>query len=153
MKKLKAQEPVPIDPNCPFCIAAKEKDQRKLFQNNLCFVYLASHPATPGNILVIPNNHAHTIQQLTLSEQNKLFNNALIFAEQLLKKLGTEAYMLKYNNQVYTVEPQETRHVSHIHFHIIPRYSPEDKIWEKPNKADEDYFSKYIKLLEGVFRA
>lgn len=136
---------------CPLCQYGRTNNfTRKIWEDDFLFVLLSSHPATPGNIMVVPKEHHITIDSLSEKEKIRFFLTVLKFAEFITNRLKAKGYLLKYNNKVFLAEPEEKRHLAHIHFHIIPRYSVKDKVWKKPKAAKSFYFLKMQKILKNL---
>ena len=137
------------------CIFCKFANDLSLIPNQFItdtkddFVMLSANPQTNGHTLVIPKKHFSRLIDIPTKLQNKLFIQSIKVGEDLKKLLGAKAYIIKINNELYKLESSDKQHIGHIHFHIIPRYKPGEKISNKPKKGSTKNFkntqSKFLK--------
>lgn len=103
---------------CVFCSLGSEKDAKRVFSDEYCFVVLDKYPADYGHMLVISNAH---------------FGNMLLADEKLVEHMYAVARKMaartvdKLNaggvNVVTNIGRQAGQIVDHFHVHVIPRYS------------------------------
>lgn len=98
-------------------------------------VKLTLNPQTEGHSLIISKTHYASLVDIPEGIQGELFNQAVKLGEELKQKLGAKAYIIKVNNELYILESSDPGHVGHIHLHVIPRYSAEEKLEERPPKS------------------
>lgn len=131
--------------NCVFCQIVsepKEESFRILFEDKTFIVMLVSHPQTRGHFIVFPKNHVS--EMVEMENKSEFFGLVIDLAEKFTKKLEAKAYVLKLNNNIYKLE-NDPLHVGHIHMHVVPRYTNEDKKQEIVVAKREDL--EKIKLL------
>ncbi|MCX6819480.1 MAG: HIT family protein [Candidatus Aenigmarchaeota archaeon] len=108
---------------CIFCkIVRGEIPSKKIYEDHDVIAFLDINPANPGHCLVVPKKHSETISDTD--------DDVLVKAIVVTKKLAT-AVKEKLNADGVNIVQNNGRHagqlVSHIHFHIIPRF-PDDKV-------------------------
>lgn len=136
------------DNNCQFCkiiFGEDNQDFRIIFQNKKFIALLVSRPITKGHFVVFPKDHYSSISKANRAA-NTLFKCTLGLAKKVSNKLGTAAYTLKLNNNVYKLETNELN-VGHIHIHVIPRYQAGENLDVIVKPAKSKYFKDMIKLI------
>ena len=135
---------------CVFCEIAASRllpDYGKIFENGDYFVMLSAYPQTQGHLLVIPQVHVTGLSGLSQQLMANLLGQAVKYGEIIKKKLKARAYTIKVNNGMYKLEKSDVRHVDHVHFHVIPRYSSDDKVNIPPQKASKKILIRTMRLL------
>jgi len=125
--------------NCPFCVIAKEN--RFLKQGAYTYVILSNPKLMPGHLLVIPKRHVYQLTELHEEEKKEIFNLLIEFQEKILTKLSAGCD-IRLNYKPY-VKNSRT-HVSHMHFHLLPR----DFQDELQQKAEQHKDPLYQELSE-----
>lgn len=127
---------------CPFCTLLLENPQSSiLFENEHGFAIRDGYPITEGHTLIIPKRHVGSFFEITAEERDALFQ----LVDQAKSQLDTEFQPDSYNIGINDGEAAGQT-ISHLHIHLIPRYSEEGKDprggvrWVVPEKAD--YWSK-----------
>lgn len=123
--------------DCIFCGLGKDNEfesQRKLFVEKDFYVILSVNPQTYGHTLVITGKHYRDLADLSENLLSRLFDKAVKMGQLTKEKLGAKAYVIKVNNQVFMLEGNKG-HLEHIHIHVIPRYSANDKLADNPSQA------------------
>ena len=108
---------------CIFC-AAVEKDIADM--NNLVvhkskntFVMMNLYPYNNGHLMIVPNRHVGSLEQITTEESHELMDEILL-VEKVLQKI--------YSPQGFNIGANLGRAggagiEDHIHFHIVPRWN------------------------------
>jgi histidine triad (HIT) family protein len=136
------------------CIFCKFSENSSLIENQLfkatkeLYVILSANPQTPGHSLVIPRNHFSQLINLPTNLSAQLFSESVMVGEQLKSLLKAKAFTIKVNNKLYQLEKNQG-HISHIHFHIIPRYTEYDKLSKNPKKASPKKLAEILIKLKG----
>ena len=119
---------------CPFCTLPAD---RVVDENELAFLILDGYPISPGHSLIIPKRHFGSFFDATPPERAALFA-LLDKAKELVENRRAPAgYNIGINDG-----PAAGQTVSHLHIHLIPRYSgdqddPRGGVrWAIPDKAD-----------------
>jgi len=123
---------------CPFCDLLPE---RILVTNLHGVVYRDGFPVSPGHALIIPRRHVGSFFEIDVKEREAL----LALLEDAKRRLDKEFHPAGYNIGIND-GAAAGQTVSHLHIHLIPRYSgdvedPRGGVrWVIPDKAD--YWSK-----------
>lgn len=130
--------------DCVFCgIEEKRfiKEEQVLEEHKELFILLSLNPVTRGHALVVPRDHYSSLVDIPAGLQALLFNTAINLGEKLKANLGAKAYIVKVNNELYKLEVGKG-HVGHIHIHVVPRYSIDDKIVDIPDAVSASELEK-----------
>jgi histidine triad (HIT) family protein len=103
-------------PECAFCrIVARKAPGDILYQDDLATAFRDIHPAGPTHILVVPNRHIPSVNDLT-AEDELLTGHLVTVARQLARAEGIDqsGYRLIINTG-----PHAGQAVFHIHLHLI----------------------------------
>lgn len=92
-----------------------------VYEDNYVIAILDIMPVTKGHTLVIPKKEFKDIFEIDLEYMNHI-SNAILKISKALKK----AYNLKGLNIINNNGEISGQSVSHIHFHLIPRYNQND---------------------------
>jgi histidine triad (HIT) family protein len=102
--------------NCIFCqIIAGLAPAEIVYQDESVTAFIDQHPAAPVHLLIIPNTHISSINQISEDDANllgRLFVVARKLAEQ--KKVHQSGYRLVINTGA---DAGQTIH--HIHLHLL----------------------------------
>ena len=101
---------------CIFCqIVASERPSQKLFSDELATAFRDIHPAAPTHLLVVPNRHIVSVNDL-LPEDEGLIGHLFIVARQVAEQEGIQhsGYRLIVNTG-----PDAGQAVFHLHLHVI----------------------------------
>ncbi len=102
--------------DCLFCkIIAGEIPSEKVYQDDLVTAFRDINPVAPTHILIIPNKHIATINDLT-PEDESLVGHLFLTARSLAKEEGIDesGYRLIIN-----VGPDGGQEIYHLHLHLI----------------------------------
>ena len=105
------KELLETDKNCPFCEFGRNKTIKKIRKAKLTY---AVAPYCPYHLLVTPERHIESFEELTAEEKNDI-DEMLLQAIQFLKKIGHEDYSILLRNGKKT-----GKSIEHLHYHIIP---------------------------------
>ncbi len=105
-----------MHPDCIFCkIVAGQLDGKILFHDQEVTAFLDAHPVTPVHILIVPNKHIESLNQLEEGDAPLIGKMTLvakrIAGEQVVDKSG---YRLVINNGA-----DAGQSVFHLHMHLI----------------------------------
>lgn len=118
---------------CPFCQIVNGGDGTVLevWRDASTVAFFPDHPATPGHTLVIPREHAETIDDLRMATMDELFHRVVALAPTIAAAVGAEGFNLIQSNGVAAEQT-----VPHVHVHVLPRWSSDQMgaIW--PESAD-----------------
>jgi len=102
--------------NCPFCsITSGNSHQILLYQDNLVTAFKDIHPITPVHILVVPNRHVESLNDIAM-EDEALLGHMITVAKGLAKenRIDRSGYRLVIN-----AGPDSGQSVFHLHLHLI----------------------------------
>ena len=114
--------------DCLFCkIVDGEIPCHKVYEDDLIIAFLDIQPLTRGHTLVIPKEHAPSMDKLSPDSAAALGKALPIVSSAVLKSTGAIAYNLVQNNG-----PEAGMSIAHVHIHIIPRYpdSTHSFLWD-----------------------
>jgi len=103
-------------PGCIFCkIANGSASANIMYHDELVTAFHDTRPVTPVHILVVPNQHIASINDI--GEQDEpILGHMILIARKLAKEAGVEnsGYRLVFNTG-----PDAGQSVFHIHLHLI----------------------------------
>ncbi len=102
--------------DCVFCrIIAGDLDGRVIYQDELVTAFRDIHPAAPVHILIVPNEHIRSLNEVKEQHQ-ELLGKLIMVAKELAKQEGVDedGYRLLINTG-----PDAGQSVFHMHVHLI----------------------------------
>ena len=103
-------------PTCIFCqIIAGERPSQKLYTDELATAFRDAHPAAPTHVLVVPNRHIASVNDLEPEDEGligHLFSVARRVAEQ--EGIQHSGYRLIVNTG-----PDGGQTIFHLHLHVL----------------------------------
>ena len=114
--------------DCLFCkIIDGEIPCHKVYEDDQILAFLDIQPLTRGHTLVIPKEHAPSMDKLSPDSAAALGKALPIVSSAVLKSTESIAYNLVQNNG-----PEAGMSIAHVHVHIIPRYpdSTHSFLWD-----------------------
>ena len=129
--------------NCIFCSIIKgDIPSFKIYEDSDFLAFLDIAPGTKGHTLIIPKEHAATLEDLSDEKASKI----LILAKKIVKAMkevhGFTNYNIIQNNGKIAGQT-----VDHYHMHIIPRYSIEEVGLWTPHEDDPSVNEENAKLV------
>ena len=107
--------------DCIFCkIARGEIPSKKVFEDSESFAFLDINPRNPGHTLVIPKKHAETLLNMDEEDTGVLFMNVRKVAGKVMAATKAQGISITQSNGQAAGQL-----VSHVHFHVIPRFANE----------------------------
>ena len=103
-------------PDCIFCkIIDKQAHGTVLYQDELATAFRDIHPVAPTHVLVVPNRHIASVNDLAL-EDEPLIGHLFTVARQIARQEGVDqsGYRLIMNTG-----PHSGQAVFHLHLHVI----------------------------------
>lgn len=113
------------DPNnnpCFICEAFNSNDDNKslvVYRNNNCFVLMNKYPYNSGHLLIAPNNHLATLDEIgddVLFEMMKTINLSINALKELSNPHG-------FNIGINIGRVAGAGMPGHLHIHIVPRWN------------------------------
>ena len=102
--------------DCIFCgIIAGEADGKVIYRDENVTAFLDAHPATPVHVLIVPNKHITSVNELEEADAHLLGRMTLV-AKQLARQQGVHesGYRLVVNTG-----PDSGQSVFHLHMHLL----------------------------------
>ncbi|HEY60869.1 MAG TPA: histidine triad nucleotide-binding protein [Anaerolineae bacterium] len=102
--------------DCVFCqIIADKASSKVVYRDEQVTAFLDRRPATPVHLLVVPNRHITSLNQVN-KEHEGLLGHMIVVAKQLAKEQGVDqdGYRLVINTG-----PNAGQSVFHLHLHLI----------------------------------
>jgi histidine triad (HIT) family protein len=101
---------------CTFCqIIAGKQTSQTVYKDEVVTAFLDIHPVAPTHILIVPNKHLSSINDLTYEDET-LIGHLFMVASQLAKGEGIDksGYRLIINTG-----PHANQTIYHLHLHLI----------------------------------
>lgn len=118
---------------CIFCqIAAGKIPSTKVYEDDHILAFLDIAPATAGHTLVISKEHYDNFLSAPKEAMNRVMNVAQRIGQAQIKMLDARGVNILTNN--YAAAGQT---VLHFHVHVIPRFSPDDRLKIEMLKGDQ----------------
>jgi len=105
-----------IEISCPFCrIIAGQASARILYRDDLVTAFEDAHPIAPVHILIVPNQHLPSNNEVT-AENEQLLGHLDVVAQKLARDLHVDrtGYRLVINTG-----PNAGQSIFHLHMHLI----------------------------------
>ena len=110
---------MPRDRGCIFCqIVAGEAEASIVHQDRSVTAFMDLYPASPGHVLVVPNDHAARITEVEPEILGRLFELG-VNIDRALRKTNLRCEGVS----IYLADGAAAgQAVLHAHLHVIPRY-------------------------------
>ena len=100
---------------CPFCAVERN---RTLIETEHSFALSDGFPVAHGHALVVPRRHVASLYELSLVEQNAVWELVGQVRDQLISRLTPDGFNIGLNDGFAAGQT-----VPHAHVHIIPRWN------------------------------
>lgn len=105
--------------SCLFCkIANGEIPATRIAESDSALAFLDVMPLTDGHVLVIPREHAGTVEEMSAESAAGVFALAAQLAGPVRRGLDAEGTTIGINDGAVTGQT-----VPHVHVHIVPRFA------------------------------
>lgn len=136
---------------CPFCKhvespTTKDEEHLILKRNKESFIVLNRYPYNAGHLLIIPNMHATTLDELTLETQQELMK-AITESCTLLKNI---LHCHGINVGINLEKAAGASIPDHLHIHVVPRWAGDTNFF--PIIAETKQISKDIRKLYQILK-
>lgn len=129
--------------NCNFC-KPKNVGRLKIFRGACTNAILCLCPITEGHLLVIPDVHVKSINELNFLQRNDFFSVLNSAIEIVKKTFSPEGVNYHANEGKIAGQTEE-----HFHFHVVPRYTGDNfKIHGRKNGEKIPLSNNDIKMLK-----
>jgi histidine triad (HIT) family protein len=115
---------MPHDPDCIFCkIVAGEVPCRSVLDTEHCLAFLDIGPIARGHTLIIPKQHAATLDAVAPDAAADLGRHLPALCRAVAAATGTPHSNVLQNNGAPAGQA-----VMHVHFHVIPRHGGDSRV-------------------------
>lgn len=141
------------DKRCLFCQIIKNKIKSKILKKGEVYVIMNSFPYTTGHLLVFPKKHVLTLEELNDNEMLEIIKTVKKCILLLRKALNPKGFNIGIN-----LGKIAGASISHLHFHIVPRFGSDagfmeiissTKVMPEPLEKTYKKLKKHVNLLEG----
>ncbi len=91
-----------------------------IFSNTLMTVALNLYPYNPGHLMIFPNRHIESIEELSRDEVMEIHRLTVLSKKILQKHYHPQGFNIGYN-----LGDSSGASIRHLHRHIVPRYKNE----------------------------
>jgi ATP adenylyltransferase len=113
------------DEGCIFCLAAESRDDEArlvLHRGQHCLVMLNAFPYNSGHLMVSPNRHVASIEDLDNDELLEL----MTLTQRALRAVRAEYSPDGFNLGVNEGEIAGAGFAGHVHLHVVPRWAADN---------------------------
>lgn len=134
---------------CIFCaIVAEQAEASIVYRDDQCTAFLDINPVNPGDVLLVPNEHAAFLSELDPDTGAHMFRVAQQLAH-VLRRSGVRCEGVNFMLADGEAAGQE---VFHVHLHVFPRYRGDgfglhfgDTFCIKPTRAELGIVAQQIR--------
>jgi diadenosine tetraphosphate (Ap4A) HIT family hydrolase len=106
-------------PDCIFCkIISGQSEASIVFRDDLVTVFMDIHPVNPGHLLVVPNEHASSIDDVPEDACARMF----IVGRRMARALRQSGLRCEGVSLLLADGAAAGQDVFHSHLHVIPRF-------------------------------
>jgi histidine triad (HIT) family protein len=112
------------NPSCIFCqIVTGKIPANKIYEDDHILAFLDIQPATMGHALVMTKHHYDNFLSTPKDDMHWMMNVAQRIGQIQMTMLNARGVNILTN-----AYPAAGQTVLHVHMHVIPRYSPDDRL-------------------------
>ncbi|MGZ3797406.1 MAG: HIT family protein, partial [Pseudobdellovibrionaceae bacterium] len=105
--------------SCIFCKIIKGDSQASLvYRDEICSAFMDIHPINPGHVLIVPNEHFESVDQLPEGTGAGMF----LVASKIYKALMESEVRMDGANIFLSNGEAAGQEVPHCHIHVVPRF-------------------------------
>jgi histidine triad (HIT) family protein len=132
--------------SCVFCQIANGKiPANKIYEDDHILAFLDIQPTTVGHALVITKHHYDHFLSTPKEEMHWMMNVAQRIGQIQMTMLNARGVNILTN-----AYPAAGQTVPHVHIHVIPRYSPDDRLRIEMLPANETMDHKLPLIAEQL---
>ncbi|MFH7880842.1 MAG: HIT family protein [Candidatus Aenigmatarchaeota archaeon] len=137
------------DRKCIFCKIVKGELKAKILKRGEVFVIMNNFPYTTGHLLVFPKKHVRELEELKEEEIYEIVKNIRECVLILKKVLKPKGFNIGIN-----LGKIAGASISHLHFHVVPRYGSDAGFVEiiSSTKVMPEPLEKTYKKLRKYFQ-
>ncbi len=111
--------------DCIFCkILNGDLPSARVYEDDAAVAFLDIFPFTKGHTLVVPREHVGMLPEMAPEHLARLITVVQNIARRVMKAVECDGFNLLQNNG-----PCAGQTVSHVHFHIVPRFNGTPVQW------------------------
>jgi histidine triad (HIT) family protein len=135
--------------SCVFCaIARGETEANIVADDGAVFAFLDRAPLLPGHTLVVPREHADTLDELPEAEVGPLFRLVRRVSRAQQRAFGADGTFTGINTRV-------SQSVPHLHAHVVPRREGDGlfragMVWARKRYKDGEAEAIAAKLRDAL---
>ncbi|MEO0083000.1 MAG: HIT domain-containing protein [candidate division WOR-3 bacterium] len=138
---------------CFLCLPNK-KNSYVVYQGKYCYIMLNRFPYNPGHLMIVPYRHLGSIEQLSESESQEMFQLMNYSISALKQTMKPEGFNIGINigNVAGAGVPD------HIHIHLVPRWLGDTNFLpvltdtKIINQALKDTKQKLKKIIKSIVK-
>ena len=104
---------------CVFCKDSIRDESLVLSDDGIVSFVMNKYPYNPGHVLIIPDRHVATLEELTAEERLKIMNGMDIVVRIIQEAMNPHAFNLGLN----LGQAAGAGIIEHLHVHVVPRWS------------------------------
>ncbi|MBN2403017.1 MAG: HIT family protein [Spirochaetes bacterium] len=134
--------------DCLFCKIIKgDIPSAKVYEDKDVVAFLDIFPFTKGHTIVVPVEHHETFFDFPDEKMANYFTILKKLADQIRLNLKADGLNIVQNN--FRAAGQV---VFHMHYHIIPRWTDDNKpfIKQPKDQAGPEYFAEMLRTIKGL---
>lgn len=134
---------------CLFCRIVKARQDAKnlvLMRSRECFALLNAFPYNNGHIMIVPNRHIKSLEQISEQELLSIHNTILKIKLALSKILKPDGFNIGIN----IGKTSGAGIAGHLHIHIVPRWLGDTNFM--PVLSGTKIISQSLDELYGLFK-
>ena len=102
---------------CIFCkIVASDIPSYKVYEDDKVVAFFDILPISHGHTIIVPKNHVADVENLSDEEFSAMALAAKKVGKAIMAGLNVKGYSVFLDNK-----SAANQHVSHVHFHVVPR--------------------------------
>ncbi len=103
--------------DCIFCkIVVGEIPSHKVYENDKVVAFFDILPISPGHTIIVPKTHVADVENLSDEDLCAMSIAMKKIVKAVMEGLGVKGYSVFLDNKDVA-----NQHVSHVHFHLVPR--------------------------------
>ncbi|MBS3990465.1 MAG: HIT family protein [Erysipelothrix sp.] len=121
---------------CIFCkIINQEIPSYKIYEDEYTYAFLDISPLSQGHTLVVPKKHSEHVLEADSATITHCFNTIKKITHHYDNVLRSSGY-----NIISNVHPSSGQTVFHTHFHIVPRFTKNESLFDslKEHSSEEN---------------
>ncbi len=130
---------------CVFCeIIAGNIPSSKVYEDDDVLAILDLSQVTKGHTLVMPKKHVESLLEADEASAVACMKVITKLSGQIVRNTGAAGLNVLNNNREAAGQS-----VSHLHFHLIPRYDENDAFTVSFNESPKQDLDEVLKLVKG----